>query len=163
LDVFVPSVTSFAVIVAVPAVFKVTLSTFVPSDNAAFAGRLALLSDEFSPAVSMTEFTRFQFASTALTVTLKAVPAFCAFGVPVLPDAVPGTAVSPGNNSCNFTKLPARTVRAVLVLEALLPSVTSLAVTVWLPAVFSVALKFCVPDTSAAFTPRLAFESDEAR
>ena len=48
------------------------------------------------PTVSVIELTRFQFASTALTVTLNAPPAVCAVGVPVLPVAVPGAAVSPG-------------------------------------------------------------------
>ena len=36
------------------------------------------------------ELTGFQFASTELTVTVKALPAACELGAPVLPDAVPG-------------------------------------------------------------------------
>jgi len=41
----------------------------------------------------------FQFASTAFTVMplAMAVPEVCAVGVPVLPEAVPGAAVSPGS------------------------------------------------------------------
>ena len=37
-----------------------------------------------------------------MTVTVKAVPAVWAVGVPVLPLALPGAAVSPGSNNCNF-------------------------------------------------------------
>ena len=57
----------------------------------------------------------FQFASTALTVTAKAVPAVCAVGVPVLPVVFPGMAVSPGTSNCNFAKAPAITVIGGLV------------------------------------------------
>ncbi len=42
--------------------------------------------------------------STAFTVALKAAPAICAVGVPVLPLAVPGALVSPGASNCSFTK-----------------------------------------------------------
>ena len=38
--------------------------------------------------------------------------------MPVLPVAVPGAAVSPGINTCNFTNGPALTVTAGLVLTA---------------------------------------------
>ena len=60
--------------------------------------------------MSATVFTRFQLASTALTVTAKAVLAVCALGVPVLPVAVPGAAVSPGTNSWSFAKAPPLTM-----------------------------------------------------
>ena len=50
------------------------------------------------PTVSV-EVTGFQFASTALTVTLNVAPAVCAYGVPVLPVALPGAAVSPGSRT----------------------------------------------------------------
>ena len=39
------------------------------------AGRLALLSEEVRPTVSLTVLTRFQLASTALTVAVNEVPA----------------------------------------------------------------------------------------
>ena len=48
-----------------------------------------------------------------------------------------------------------------LVLEVLLPSVTSLAVTVRVPEVLSVTLKVCVPATSAALAGRTALASEE--
>src|ERR1043166_7029600 len=134
------SVLSAAVTVAVPAVFRVTLKVFVPATNAALAGNVALLSEEVIPIVSVA-LTRFQLASTALTVTLKAVPAVCAKGVPVLPEGVPGAAVSPGSNNCNFENAAPFTVMEELVFAVLLPSVTSLAVTVRLPVVLSVTLK----------------------
>src|SRR5438093_3224887 len=89
----------------------------------------------------------FQFASTALTVTLNAVPAVCAAAVPVLPEPVPGAAVSPGASSCNFTKAPALTVIEGLVLAANVPA-ASLEVTVRVPAVLKVRLdKVRVPAT----------------
>ncbi len=90
---------SEAVKVPLPAVLKFALKVFVPEANAPFAGRTALLSEEPKPTVSVAPCTRFQFASTAFTVTLKGVAAVCADGVPVLPLAVPGAAVSPGVNN----------------------------------------------------------------
>ena len=55
---------------------------------------------------SPTVLTRFHNASTALTVTLKALPEVVAVGVPVLPLTVPGAAVSPGTRSCSFVNAP---------------------------------------------------------
>src|SRR5439155_1100185 len=98
---------------------------------------------------------------TALTVTLKAVPAAWAMGVPVLPVAVPGAAVSPGTNNCNFAKGAPFTGMEELVLALLLPSVTSLAVTVRLPVVFNVTLKVRLPETSAALDGKTALVSDD--
>ena len=72
--VFVPSVVSVAVTVALPAVFKVTLKLLVPPTNAVFAGKAALLSDDVIATASLTLVSVFQFASTALTVTLNAPP-----------------------------------------------------------------------------------------
>src|SRR5438034_7908111 len=100
---------SVAVTVRLPAVLRVTLNVFVPADNAALAGRVALESLEVIPTVWVL-LTRFQFASTALAVTVKAVPAVRAVAVPVLPVAVPGAAVSPGTSNCNLTNAPAVTV-----------------------------------------------------
>src|ERR1043166_8125629 len=95
----VPSETSEAVTVWLPAVLNVTLKAFVPETSAALAGKMALVSEQVMPTVSLVVLTRFQFESTALTVTLKAVPAVRAVGVPVLPVALPGEAVSPGTNN----------------------------------------------------------------
>ena len=67
--------------------------------------------------------TRFQLASTALTVTLKALPAVSVLGVPVLPEALPGEALSPGTSSCSLAKAPGLTVREGLVL-AVVPAWT---------------------------------------
>ena len=159
--VFAPSVMSVAVTVAVPAVLNVTLKfAFVPAARAAFAGSVALASLEVRPTVSVTVFTKFQFASTAFTVTvLIAVPAVCALGAPVFPVVVPGVAVSPGINSCSFANAPTFTVVDGLVLAVFVTSVMSVAVTVRLPAVFSVTLKVCVPDTMAALAGKAALAS----
>ena len=78
------------------------------------------------------EATGFQFASTALTVTVNAVPAVNADGMPVLPDAVPGAAASPGISNCNFVKGPALTVKVELIS---LVNPLALAVNCLLPAV----------------------------
>ena len=94
--------------VALPDVFRVTLKLLVPLTSAALAGNAALRSLEVIEIVSLV-FTTFQFASTALTVTLKAAPAVCDMGDPVLPLAVPGAAVSPGTSSCKLAKAPGPT------------------------------------------------------
>src|SRR6266581_4200886 len=120
---------SVVVMVCEPAVLSVTLTVRVPADNAPLTGSVALESLEVIPTVSVL-LTTFQLASTALTVTLKAVPAVRAVAVPVLPVAVPGAAVSPGTSNCNFTNAPAFTVIEGLVLAVLLPSLASLAVIV---------------------------------
>ena len=96
LSVFVPSEMSETVTVAEPAVLRVTLNVFVPLTNAASAAKEAYVSFEVMPTMSVTEEITFQFASTALTVTLNAVPAVRAVGVPVFPVTEPGSAVSPG-------------------------------------------------------------------
>ena len=54
------------------------------------------------------------------------------------------------------------TAIAELVLAVLPPSVTSLAVTVWLPVVFNVTLKIFVPPDKAAFAGKIALPSVEA-
>ena len=104
LFVLLGSVTSEAVSVWLPAVLKVTPRVCVPDTNAVFAGKVAFASPLVSAITSVTLVMRFQKASTALTVALKAVPAVCAEGVPVLPEAVPGAAVSPGTSSWIFAK-----------------------------------------------------------
>src|SRR6266853_3544913 len=69
-DDFVPSVMSVAVHVQAPAVLFVTLKVRVPEAKAAFAGNTALASLLLMPIVSLGVFTKFQLASTALTVRL---------------------------------------------------------------------------------------------
>src|SRR5437867_168263 len=142
---------SEVVSVWLPAVLSVTVKFLVPAANAALAGNVAPVSLEVIPVVSITVLTRFQLVSTALTVAVNAVPAVCAVGVPVLPVAVPGTAVSPGTNSCSFTDAPALTVTPALVL-AVKAAAASVAVTVRVPAVLKVKLdKVAVPATSVMF------------
>src|SRR5262245_21009179 len=97
--VLLPSVASDAVSVWLPAVLNVTLNDCVPQVSAALAGAVALASLNETPTVSLTLLTRFQFASTALTVAANAAPAICGVGEPVLPDALPGEAVSPGTSN----------------------------------------------------------------
>ena len=131
LGVRAPLVISVAVTVElVEATLKVMLKVFVPATNGALEGNVALISEQVMPTVSVTLLTRFQFASTAFTVTEKATVAAWAEGVPVLPVAVPGAAVSPGKSSCSFVKAPALTVMAGVVLAVLVPSPTSVAVNV---------------------------------
>src|SRR5947207_14579456 len=149
---------SVAVTVWEPIVLSVTLTVRVPAAKAPLAGSVALEALDVIPTVWVL-LTRFQLASTELTVKLYGVPAARAEGVPVLPVAVPGAAVSPGASNCNFTNAPALTVTAGLVLAVLVPSVMSLAVTVRLPAVFKVTLKVRVPATSAALAGRVALAS----
>jgi hypothetical protein len=160
LAVFAPSVLSVAVMVRLPAVLRVMLKVWVPATRSALAGRSALVSLEVIATVSVL-VTTFQFASTAFAVTLKAVPATRALGVPVFPEALPAKAVSPGTNNCNLENAPAFTVVAGLVLEVFVPSVLLVAVTVREPAVFRVTLKDLVPATSDAFDGRVALASDE--
>src|SRR5438046_1679170 len=74
LAVLLPSEASLAVTVALPAVLSVTLKLFVPTTSAVSAGSPAFESDELIDAVSVTFVVTFQFASTAFTVTLNAVP-----------------------------------------------------------------------------------------
>src|SRR5258707_4710948 len=101
-------VTSEAIKVQVPAVLFVTATAFVPDTSAALGGKVALGSLEVTEIVSLV-LTRFQFASTALTVRLKLVPAVCGTGVPVLPVEVPGAAGSPCARRWRFARAPAIT------------------------------------------------------
>src|SRR5215471_15787887 len=130
---------SEAVTVELPAVLSVTLNVLLPLTSAALAGKVALASLEVTATVSLV-LTTFQLASTALTVTLNAVPAVWPEGAPVLPLAVPGAALSPGTNNCSFTSAPALTLIEGLVLLVLLPSLVSVPVRVAAPAVLSVTL-----------------------
>src|SRR3954471_11104458 len=105
LAVLEPSLESVAVTVFEPAVFAVTEKVLVPAARAALAGSAAFASELVIATVSV-EVTGFQFASTALTVTMKLEPAVCAVGLPVLPEADPGAAVSPGIRICNLLNAP---------------------------------------------------------
>src|SRR5690349_5762271 len=104
LAVLVPSSRSRAVKVKLPLVFKRTSRFVVPASRRVAIGRVALASLELRAIVSVAVLTRFQKASTALTVTAKLVAAVWPAGVPVLPLAVAGAAVSPGTSSGNFAK-----------------------------------------------------------
>src|SRR6185312_7477508 len=101
----------------------------VPATSAPFAGSPAFGSVLVIAIVSVA-VTGFQLASTALTVTLKAPPAVWADGVPVLPEAVPGAAVSPGSRIWSFANVPALIVVAGLVLAVIEPFVMSVEVKV---------------------------------
>src|SRR5207237_2029572 len=111
----------------------VTEKVCVPPFKAAFAGRMALLSDEaVIPTLSATVLTKFQKASTAFTVTLKGTAAVCAAGVPDLPETVPGALDSPGASNCSLTKaagLMAIVVEIVLLRLPLVKLIVILAAT----------------------------------
>ena len=121
LEVIDALVTSDAVTVCVPAVLKVTAKVWVPETKLAFGGKVAAGSLEVIDILSAEE-TTFQLASTAFTVTLKEVPAVCTVGVPDLPVAVPGAAVTPGINNLNFVNAPAFTIRFELAGPEVVPS-----------------------------------------
>src|ERR1017187_9889241 len=101
LAVIAECVTLLAVTVWLPAVAKVTLNAAVPAASAALAGRVAPASLDVIFTVSFV-LIMFQFGSTALTVTLNGMATVCVAGDPVLPEAVPGAAVSPGTNNCSL-------------------------------------------------------------
>src|SRR5262249_10062822 len=71
-------------------------------------------------------------------------------GVPVLPDALPGDAVSPGTSSCSLLNAPALTVIDGDVFAVLLPSVASVAGKGFEPAGFGVTEKVFGPAGRAA-------------
>ena len=62
--------TSLAVTAQVPAVLLVSEKDFVPETSAALAGRTSFASLELILIKSVALLTRFQFPSTAFTVTL---------------------------------------------------------------------------------------------
>src|SRR5438552_4182934 len=151
-----------AVAVALPAVLRVMLKFFVPLIKAALAGRAALASLELIATVSLV-LIRFQLASTALTVTLKAVPACSETGAPVLPIVEPGEADSPAARIWSLAKAPALIVTEGLVLLRMFELVRSEVMRVALPAVLSVMLNVLLPLTRAALEGRLALVSEELR
>src|SRR5438552_6958755 len=134
--------------------------TLLPLTRAALPGSVALASLDVIATVSFV-FTTFQFASTAFTVTLNAVPAVSAVGALVFPLPEPGAALSPGDKTCNLANAPGFAVTAELVLGAFVLSLMSVAVTIALPAVFSVTAKVFVPLTNAALAGSTAFASEE--
>src|SRR5439155_17240558 len=147
--------------VRVPEVLKVTAKVCAPPANAVLAGKLALLSDEVRPTVSVTLVTRFQLVSTPLTVTLKAVPAVCAVGAPVLPVALPGEAPSPGARIRSLLKAPGGTWSVGVEEFWIARWEASEAVSVVLPAVLRVTLRLLTPLASAALAGKAAFGSRE--
>jgi hypothetical protein len=94
-----PAWRSAAVKVAVPRLLSVTLKVREPDAKAELAGTVAVAEEEEIATRSEMVSTRFQLASTALTVTLNGTPADWVSGVPVLPVTVPGAAVSPGTSN----------------------------------------------------------------
>src|ERR1043166_83498 len=147
LSVLVPSVASVAVTVKLPLVPKETTKLCVPEIRPALSGNSALESLEVMATVSEAVLTTFQLASTPFTVTLIPLLAVWELGVPLLPPALPGAAVSPGTNNCNFANSPGLTVLFALVLAVRTPP-GSVAVIVRVPAVLKVKLdKMRVPET----------------
>src|SRR5439155_21259466 len=121
---------SLAVMVREPAVLKVKLENVrVPETSV----RLPAVPPPFSSAIAalasvlvivtlgVALLTTFQLASTALTLMPlgMAVPAVWAVGVPVLPVAVPGAALSPGSRSCSLVTAPALTASKGLALPGM--------------------------------------------
>src|ERR1051326_3236517 len=113
--VLVGSVMSLTVTVLVPSVLSVTLSVFVPDARLVLAGKTAFESLDDRPIVSEIAETTFHWLSTALTVTLKAMPEVCDVGAPVLPLAVPGAESSPGTKICSFVNGPVFTTNWAVV------------------------------------------------
>src|SRR6185369_5251061 len=153
LGVLLPSVRSLAVTVALPTVLSVTLKVFVPDTNAALGGKVAPPDEEERPTVSLMVSTRFQLASTLLTVTLKGVPAACGLGVPVLPVGVPGAAVSPGTSNWSLLKTAELTAKVALtaLVRPLLVAVSCLplpAVSIWRSVKATVPLPAAEPISS---------------
>src|SRR5512138_2657934 len=93
------SVWSCAPTVNVPAAFSVIENVLVPFTSCAGEGSVALTSVASIRIAFEIVVTTFQVLSQAFTVTVNGLPATWARGVPDLPDAVPGAAVSPGSNT----------------------------------------------------------------
>ena len=64
---------------------------------------------------SLTPGTKFQYWSTARTVIVNGFPAVWLVGVPLLPEAVPPSAVSPGRRTWSPKSGPGLTTNALLV------------------------------------------------
>src|SRR5258708_7689637 len=98
--VIVLLVMSMAVKVFAPAVFAVIANVLVPATRAALVGRDAFASELVMSTVPRAPRSSL-LPSTALFGSVNAAPAVCALGLPVLPEAVPGAAVSPGRRICS--------------------------------------------------------------
>src|SRR5438094_288092 len=93
-EILVPSLESVRVPGLVSAVFRLTVEFRVPGESVLFAFCFAWPADQLDAHSFPTRRSSdLQFASTALTVTLNELPAVRADGVPVLPVALPGSAV----------------------------------------------------------------------
>src|SRR5215471_9473496 len=101
------SVWSCTNIVNEPLALSVTLNDPVPLASCAGAGSVALASDDNTWTVFVTEVTRVQVLSQAFTVIVNGTPTVCARGSPVLPEGVPGAAVSPGSSTWSRVYGPA--------------------------------------------------------
>src|SRR6185295_5283171 len=102
------SVRSCASRLNVPAALNVTVKVRVPDWSCAGAGRVALASDEVIWMASETVLTSVHVLSHARTVMSNGMPETCARGEPVLPEGVPGAAVSPGIRTWRRVYGPAR-------------------------------------------------------
>jgi len=115
LAVLLPSLRSVAMRVKLPFILKKTVRLVVPETRAELGGSVAVASLAPRPTASVTELIRFQKASTAVDRHPKPLLTIWALGVPVLPVAVPGAAVSPGTSSCSLVKAPGLIVTLALV------------------------------------------------
>ena len=109
--------TSVTVTVWLPTVFNWKVPIADPLTKEVLFGMIASPSEVVNLIESPGALTGFQWASTALTVTVTRSPALTGVGVPVLPVGVPGAAVSPGNRTCNWVK-----VRLIKAKNAVLPA-----------------------------------------
>src|SRR5215471_2031154 len=82
-----------------PLALSVTLSVALPFASCAGDGSVALASDDNTWTECVIEVTRVQVSSHAFTVIVNGTPTVCARAVPVLPEGVPGAAVSPGTST----------------------------------------------------------------
>src|SRR5258706_4975122 len=76
------SETSLAVTVRVPEVLSVTVKVCEPATSAALSGSTAFASEDVMPTMSVALVIKFQFVSTALTVTVNDVAAVWTAGGP---------------------------------------------------------------------------------
>src|SRR5262249_23805497 len=109
--VLLPSLRSAAVIVKLPLALKENVRFVVPAASAVAGGRVAVVSVELRPTVSLTVFTRFHCESTALIVTGKEPATVWPLAVPVFALTVPGAATSPGTSNWSLLNGPVLTTR----------------------------------------------------
>ncbi len=79
-----------------PAALSVTVKDAAPAASDRGGGSVALASDARIWTTFVTEVTGVHVSSQAFTAIANGTPAVWARGVPVLPEGVPGAAVSPG-------------------------------------------------------------------